>query len=403
MTTNRSKSRRDFLKTGLTGVAGMAVMSCTGDSAGNDAEKKPGIVTRILGRTGIELPVISIGTGDTNDSGLIKAALDKGVMLLATSEYYGNGNNEKMLADIFDKQGKGKAIVVTSTAPDNYDYRKGVFNEGARVEPFLERFEGSLRRFGDHGVDILLLPSMATKESVFYEPYLRAMEDIKKQGKARFLGIATHSLEDEALRAAADTGVYDVAMVAYNYRKKNLEQLDEAIDYAAGKGMGIIAMKTMAGSYLDEERTRPVNTTASLKWVLRTKNIHTAVPGVTTFDQLNSDFAIMADMALTDEEKKDLDLSLRHSQDVQYCQQCGRCVPQCRLALDIPTIMRSHMYAFGYRNLVHARETLDLAINDSNPCKGCTSCTVSCEMGYDVSGKIARIARLKEVPREFLG
>jgi aryl-alcohol dehydrogenase-like predicted oxidoreductase len=396
-------SRRDFLKAGLAGAAGMAVMSCTGDKAESGTEKKQKVVTRKLGRTGIVLPVISIGTGDTNDSGLIKAALEMGVKLYATSQYYGNGNNEKMLAEVFEEKQKGDAIVVTSTAPDNYDYRKGVFNKGAKVEPFLERFESSLRRLGSDGVDIMLLPSMATKESVFYEPYLRAMEDIKKQGKARFVGIATHSLEHEALRAAADTGVYDVAMVAYNYRKKNLAELDEALEYATGKGMGIIAMKTMAGSYLDEERTQPVNTLASLKWVLRNENIHTTVPGVTTFDQLRSDFAVMADMSLTDAEKADLELSMRSGKDGPFCQQCGRCVPQCRLALDIPTIMRSHMYAFGYRNLATARETLDLAIKDSDPCGRCQACSVTCAMGHDVRGKVTKISRLADVPREFLG
>jgi predicted aldo/keto reductase-like oxidoreductase len=88
----------------------------------------------------------------------------------------------------------------------------------------------------------------------------------KEQGKTKYLGIATHSYEPEAIRAAADTGVFDVVMTAYNFKKSNRTEIEDAINYAAGKGMGIIAMKTMAGAYWDKERTRPINTRAALKF-----------------------------------------------------------------------------------------------------------------------------------------
>ncbi len=127
-------------------------------------------------------------------------------------------------------------------------------------------------------VDFFILGFAARRESVFYEPLLKALEKFKKQGKTRYLGVATHSFEPEAIRAAADTGIYDLVMTAYNFRKNNIAEIDEAIGYATEKGLGIIAMKTMAGVFWDKERTRPINTKASLKWVLKNENIHTTVP-----------------------------------------------------------------------------------------------------------------------------
>ena len=122
------------------------------------------------------------------------------------------------------------------------------------------------------------------------------MENFKKSGKARFIGIATHSYVDEAIRAAADTGIYDVAMAAYNFRMENLQTLNDAVAYGASHGLGMIAMKTMAGGYWDKERTQPINSTASLKWILQNENIHTTMSGMTTFDELQLNLAMLQDI-----------------------------------------------------------------------------------------------------------
>ncbi|MBN2184678.1 MAG: aldo/keto reductase [Candidatus Krumholzibacteriota bacterium] len=395
------KNRRDFLKTSFAGVAGMTLLSCSSSGSEKDEAAKDDLVYRKLGGTGIELPVVSIGTGDTSDPGLIRAALDAGVKLLATSQYYGEGRNESMVADVVKERGRDSALIMTSAMPEGFNHKEGIFDENARVEPFINRFEESTARLGGY-VDIFLLPFMAKRESVFYAPYLNVMENIKKQGKARFIGIATHSHEDEAIRAAVEARIYDVALVAYNFRKNNRKETSEAIAYASGKGMGIIAMKTMAGAYWDEGRKEPINSDAALKWVLQNEHVHTAVPGVMTFEELQKDIALMKDLSLNDAEKSDLRLSLNEKPDGPFCQQCGKCIPQCRKSLDIPTLMRSHMYAYGYRNLSHAHETISWALAETDPCRGCPSCSVTCAMGFDIRGKIAKIARLNNVPKEFL-
>jgi predicted aldo/keto reductase-like oxidoreductase len=402
MKEKNAQNRRDFLKTGLAGIAGMTVMSGTPLQAKEKPVPKNKLIYRTLGKTGLKLPIISIGTGDTSDPGLINAALDAEVKLLATSRYYGEGQNESMVGEVIKKRDRDSVIVATSAMPENFDHKNGVFGEGARADHFVEQFEGSLKRLGVEYVDIFLLPFMAKRESVFYEPYLTAMDNIKKEGKARFIGIATHSHEDEAVRAAVEAKIYDVCMVAYNFRKKNHAEIGEAIAYAAKNGMGIIAMKTMAGAYWDKDRKEPINSIAALKWVLQNENVHTAIPGVTTFEELENDISIMSDLPLKDEEKKDLKLSLGEHPEAPFCQQCGTCLPQCKKSLDIPTLMRSHMYAYGYGNLSHARYTLASASQESDPCAGCDACEVSCAMNFDVKSKIAGITRLHRVPEEFI-
>ena len=85
-----------------------------------------------------------------------------------------------------------------------------------------------------------------------------------------------------------------------------------------------------------------------------------------------------------------------------YCLQCAKCVPQCPNALDIPALMRSYMYAYGYGNTAHAKHTLDASGVAGDPCETCDSCNVTCASGFDVKDRVQDIVRLKSVPVEFL-
>jgi len=161
-------------------------------------------------------------------------------------------------------------------------------------------------------------------------------------------------------------------------------------------------MKTMAGAYWDKERTRPINTQAALKWVLQNKNIDTAIPDCTRFDHLTQNLSLMKDLILTEEEKQDLKLSSKDLSSGIYCQQCGNCISQCSEKLDIPSAMRSYMYAYGYNNLAHAQQTLKYASLPPDPCSGCSTCQVDCPMDFDIKDKIADINRLTDVPDDFL-
>jgi predicted aldo/keto reductase-like oxidoreductase len=392
------QNRREFLKTGLAGLAGAAALTGRDLTAGQakpdeekTAEAEP--VRRTLGKTGLRVPVVSMGTGDTQDPGLIGAALDAGMVLLATSQYYGNGQNEQIIGRVLKGRARDSVLVMTSAMPDGYDFKAATWTGATKAGPFLEKFEGSLKRLETDCVDIFLLPFAARRESVLFEPLLKAMEQIKRQGKARFIGIATHQFEPEAIRAAVETGVYDVAMTAYNFRKENRAEIEQAAEEASKAGLGIIAMKTMAGAFWDKERTRPINAGAALKWALRKECIHTAVPGMTTFDQLSANRSVMRHPVLSDPEKEELKLTSVPDPLGPFCQQCGRCVPQCPKGQDIPNAMRAYMYAVGYGDTGRAGETLSMAGIRRPACGECRSCSVRCALGADIRNKMLDLER----------
>lgn len=402
----KKDSRRDFLKKSLIGFSGAALLPGTinktyaGSVARHSGSDLP---TRILGKTGLSVPVISMGVEGASAAGFIKAAYEAGIRVFFSATYYGEGNNERMLGDAVKDLPRDTLIIGSAVIPKGVDHRGGIFTGESTYEDQMKTAEDSLRRFGMDYLDFMLLPYAGKRESVFFEPLLRAMEDLKKQGKTRFAGIATHSFQDEAIIAATDTKVYDVVMPAYNFRNDNLQKMNDAISYAAKAGVGIIGMKAQAGGYWDSERTQPINSDAALKWVLQNENITSVVSGMTNFNELQKNIALIkGDLDLTDEEKKDLKLAVNEISPGLYCRQCRQCAVQCSQKLDIPTIMRSYMYAYGYRNLEHARHTLDEAGLSSLDCTDCEACSVKCSAGFDVRQKILDIARLNDVPKDFL-
>ena len=408
MTETKSRmNRRKFLSRGLPGIAGAFALAHLGsmETGCKRAEegKKRKMVYRTLGKTGIKLPIVSMGTMDAISEALVRTALDAGICYIATAPYYANGRAEEFVGKVIKNYKREDIIIATGAIPQPIDYRSGVFSKDTDIARFEKEFEGSLKRLDVDYVDIFGLPFAAKKESVMFEPLMKSMEKMKKAGKARFLGIGSHSYVPEAVRAAADSGFYDVAMIAYNFQVKDIEERKQAIAYAAKKGMGIVAMKTITGeSWMAGKQEAVSNAKAALKWVLQNENIHTAVPGISTFDQLETDLSIMEDLTLTPEEKKYLEIARINHKDSLFCQGCGSCLKQCPSAPDIPTLMRCYMYAYGYRDLAAAVRSIESVKDNPVACADCSSCVVKCTMGFDIKEKVLDIIRLRDFPPELI-
>lgn len=391
--------RRTFLKSSLLGTGG-ALLSAPAIAAGSFNRNSSGIITRKLGATGLDMPVISMGVMRADNPSLIRASLDAGIIHFDTAHGYQNGRNEEMVGEVLKDVPRDKIIVATKVSPADKSRETGELGPGATKEDFLTKFETSLKRLQMDHVDILYQHGAGSAQAVHFEPMLDALTTAKKEGKARFIGYSTHSNEPEVIRAAMETGVIDVVLVAYNFKQDHNEEIRAAIAEAAAKGMGFIGMKSMAGGFLDKEKQKPINGKAALKWILQDPNLTTCIPGYTSFDHINQAVEVLTDLTLTPEELSDIEMA--RTEAGLYCNQCGECIPQCPLGLPIPGIMRSYMYAYGYGEMKKARETLDVHNVQDNPCSGCTECSVVCTKGFHIADRIADVSRLKNVPSDFL-
>ena len=401
---NRKFDRRRFIKSGFLGLAGTAAGSAFLKAGPKYSykprEEKEKFIYRTLGKTGFKLPVVSMGVMNADNPNLVAAALDSGITLLDTAHGYQKGKNEEMIGSVIKDRDRDSFVLATKVAYQK-DRKTGLYPPDKNVQSFEDEFNISLGRLGLDYVDILYIHGISVKETVFFEPALKFLEKMKKEGKARFVGFTTHRNEHEMLDAAVECGVYDVVLTAYNFKQKNNNEIGEAMARAVKAGIGIVAMKTQAGVYWDKERQEPINMKAALKWALQNKNVTTSIPGYTAFDQLELDLSVMEDLTLTAEEKADLKLEEGQAIAGLYCQQCGTCQGQCPSNVDVPTLMRSYMYAYGYKNMSLAHSTIE-ELGSRLPCSDCIACSGSCPNGFDVRQKVKDITRLKAIPPEFL-
>ncbi|MDO9547436.1 MAG: aldo/keto reductase [Candidatus Marinimicrobia bacterium] len=256
-------------------------------------EKQRKIVYRTLGKTGIKVPVISMGVMNADNPNLVKAALDNGIVHLDTAWNYQQGRNEKMTGSVIKDYPRDSYVIATKIYDRARDREKSIFTKDAIEEGFLKKFDESLERLGIDYVDILYLHSSYTREMTLYEPFLKAMEKLKKEGRTRFVGVSTHWNKPEVIQAAIDSQFYDVVLTPYNFKQDHIEQMRKMIAKAADAGLGIVGMKTFAGAYLEEEKTKPVDPKAAIRFALKDKNVHTIIPGFTTFEQMEIDLAAM--------------------------------------------------------------------------------------------------------------
>jgi len=398
--------RRDFLKKSLVGICGAGLVpgslkASLGQSGAKPAAA-PSLPGRTLGRTGIETPLISLGCGESATPHFIRMAYDAGVKLFFSATYYGRGNNERLVGEAMKDLPRDSFVVGTAAAPEGFNPRQGAIPKDMTAQAYMKTAEDSLKRFGFDHVDFLLLPFADKKEYVTFEPFLEAMAELKKQGKIRFGGIATHTSAADVLEAAVGAKVYDVVMSAYNYKVENKDAVNKALADAAKAGLGIVAIKSTAGAARDKNRTKPLNINAALKWVLQNKNISSIVSGMSSIEELRNNLELIKNLKMSDQDLKDLNLADLRSEPGLYCLQCQKCVPQCPNNLDIPTLMRSYMYAYGYRNAAQAWYTLNAVEVPGRPCDKCDVCRVTCTAGFDIKDRVQDIVRLKDVPVEFL-
>jgi predicted aldo/keto reductase-like oxidoreductase len=392
-------NRRGFLRTGIAGAAGVVALSPSLVSAAASNQQKD-VILRTLGKTGMKVPVISFGVMRADNANLCKAAYEKGIRLFDTANVYQNGNNEIMLGNLLKDYPRNSFYLATKIKPAGVD-RDGKPSDQTTAEDFLSKFNTSLSRLKMDYVDILYIHDIRNPEMLEYKPIINAIKNLKKEGKIKFMGFSTHANEPLVVNAAATMDYLDVILTAYNFKQTYVTELNSAIKKASQAGIGIVAMKTLAGGgFLDKEKTKPINSTAALKWVLSNADVTTTIPGMTDFDQLDLNIKILADISITDQEKKDLIIA--SAERGLYCTGCTTCLNACTMNLPVPDLMRAYMYAYGYSNPAMAQSLLsELGTND-NPCKECSSCKVECTKKFDIREKIADISRLVNVPSDFL-
>jgi len=404
--TKKGVSRRWFIGGAATGVvsagldlSGYSRSAMPEAAAAENETTAAKIEYRVLGRTGLKIPLISFGVMNSDNPDLLHRAFDLGLNHLDTAHGYLRGKSEQVIGEVVQQRGNRDSVYIATKMYFARDRDNGVFSNEASArapapteENLFELLETSLQRLRTGYVDILYLHSCYSPAMATYEPIMNALVKAKEQGKARFLGVSTHRDEPNVIRATVDAGIYDVVLTSYNYLQDHKDAVGEAIAYAADKGVGVVAMKTQGGRRLNQQEGVEINHQAALKWVFANPHVCTAIPGMTTFEQMDLNYAVMANLELSEAEERELKLASLLP-GTYFCQSCRECVPTCPERVEIPSLMRAYMYAEAYGNTVQAEETIATvpAERGLRVCADCSSCRARCSRDLPIADRVKEL------------
>jgi len=378
--------RREFIKSGVvlttSSLIGTHALAQTLQKAAAEPFVFPAPVYRTLGRTGLKITVISFGAMLTPEAEVMEVAFDHGVNYVDTARRYMSGRNEEIVGRAL-KGRRDKVYVATKIQPASVT-RQAIFKD----------IDTSLKALETDYVDVLQLHNLTDGDRIYNAEIREALSKIKQQGKARFLGVTTHTGQVKVLNALMEDKdkFFDTALVGYNFKSDS--DTKAAIAKAARQQIGIIAMKTQAGGY-ETNQMGPISPhRAALKWVLQDTSVTAAIPGMRNMSELKEDLGAMGlKFSYVDEL-----VLKRYGAAVQpfYCHFCEQCGPTCPQGVAIGVINRAVMYAESYRSTELSRATYSEIPEQAqaSACLDCGTCVARCVRGLDIGAKMAQARKL---------
>ncbi|MCC7173638.1 MAG: aldo/keto reductase [Bryobacterales bacterium] len=383
-------SRRSFLGAGLALPALSSVRTETAPAPEPvSLQSPPKLVYGTLGKSGLKVTRVAFGCMTTSDPSVIERAADLGINLFDSARVYQGGNNERMVGSALKKY-RDKVYITSKT-------------QARTGQQAMADLETSLKELQTDHLDIWYLHSRSNLSDVNDE-LLQAQVNAKKQGKIRLAGVSFHGGHTEVIPGFQKMNHFDVFLISYNYAMGHT--IDPLIEQARKAGIGIVAMKGLAGgvrptvrSYvIPPEKLNLLNQegapVAALKWVLNNKFVDTVIPSIVDMDQLDQNILAMSSPFSAREAK----LLAARLEEIKpwYCRMCGSCEGQCQKGLPVADMLRFTMYAENY-----GQYSLGLDNYRSLPegitsvrCADCSSCTVECPNGVQVAARLTRAQEL---------
>jgi L-glyceraldehyde 3-phosphate reductase len=307
---------------------------------------------RKSGKWGLKLPAISLGLwqnfGGNRDYPsafeILSYAFDKGVTHFDLANNYGPppGSAEELFGDVMARDFRPYRDEMIISSKAGYLMWPGPYGEWGSKKYVIASAEQSLKRLGLDYVDIFY--SHRYDPETPLEETMEALAQLVRQGKALYAGISSYPEKQtrEAHRILKEMGINCIIhQPSYSILNRWIED-DKTIDACGELGMGVIAFSPLqqgilSGKYnrrqgdlsgtrasenysLNASRLEPRVLEAveklgaiadargqtlvqlALAWVLRRKEMTSALIGVRTLEQLKDCLGALDNLTLSDEE-----------------------------------------------------------------------------------------------------
>src|SRR5690606_10108748 len=310
-----------------------------------------------------KLPVVSLGLwqnfGGTRDypaaMEILGHAFDQGITHFDLANNYGPpaGSSEELFGQVLARDFRPYRDELIISTKAGYNMWPGPYGEWGSRKYLLASLDQSLGRMGLDYVDIFYSHRFDPETPL--EETMGALAHAVKSGKALYAGISSYPEQQtrEAHRILKEMGVgATLHLPSYSMVNRWIEK-DGTVEACGELGIGMIAFSPLAQGVLSgkyssgrTEGTRGANPEGSLRashieprvlaavdrlaeiarargqtmvqlalsWVLRRKEMTSALIGVRTLDQLKDNLGVLNSLALSDEEVAAIDAATRDGQ-----------------------------------------------------------------------------------------
>ena len=276
--------RRSFIEKTASAIAALSLAGVTTGFTNKELQY------RILGKTGLKVSLIGLGgyhighrrITDEESVTLIRKAIDEGINFLDNAWEYNGGRSEILMGKALRDGYREKVILMTK-------------HHGREPETARKHLEESLERLQTDYLDVWQFHEMMRLEEVekiYSSGVLDFAQKMKKEGKIRFIGFTGHA--NPKVHAAMlekgfewDTIQMPVNVLDHHY----LSFSQEIIPKVKEKNMGIIAMKTLAGTPGVIVKNNIASISECLHFAM-TLPVSTVVSGIDTLDYLKENLEI---------------------------------------------------------------------------------------------------------------
>ncbi len=226
---------------------------------------------RPLGRTGVQVSPLCLGClnfggkADAETSRrIIDRAIDAGINFLDTANIYGRGRSEEVTGEALKRNGRRSRIVLATKVHGAMDDDDPNMRGNSRRH-IMAQCEASLRRLQTDYIDLYQIHR--PQRDVPVDETLRALDDLVRAGKVRYIGTSCHVAWElmESLALSRELGLnrFVTEQPAYNLLDRRIER--EVIPFARTHGFAILPWSPLGGGLLTgryrAETRRPENMT----------------------------------------------------------------------------------------------------------------------------------------------
>jgi hypothetical protein len=312
-----------------------------------------------LGRTGMMVSRLGFGgipiQRDTEEEAIavVKRCLDLGITYIDTANGY-TVSEERIGKAVAGR--RDKVIIATKSG-------------GRSREDVEKHLKLSLERLQTDYIDLYQFHGVNNTKHLdtILEPggLLSVVEEAKKAGKVRHIGITCHQIDIAKKAVASDH--FETIMFPFNFITD--EAAVELLPLARQHDVGFIVMKPLAGGMLD-------NANIAFKYLFQIPDI-VPIPGIEKVHEIEEIVDILeGPREMTAEELKEM-ARLKQELGHRFCHRCDYCQP-CTMNIPISTVMTSGSFAKRLPDERFFSDMVGKAMEAAVNCSDCGECEQRC-------------------------